>query len=85
MIFKDEYNGSARWPLAKDLFEWGFDNFQTVDLAALMEDVDPVQATVENAAVGDSGILDFNAPEVGSKFVTLSKATWRGYWTAQIP
>ncbi len=64
LVFKDEYNGSERWPLSKNLFEWGFANFKTVDVANLLAGVDPVQATVENAAAGDSGVLNFNTPEV---------------------
>jgi D-alanyl-D-alanine carboxypeptidase (penicillin-binding protein 5/6) len=78
LVFKDEYNGSVRWGLAKTLFEWGFDNFKTVDLATLMKNVEPVQATVENASAGDSGILEFNAPEVGKTYVTLGKQAVEG-------
>ena len=73
LIYKDEFNGSERWPLTKNLFEWGFDNFKTVDLATLLEKAEPVQATVENATASDSGILEFNAPEVGATYVTLDK------------
>ena len=78
LVFKDEYNGSARWPLSKDLFEWGFANFKTVDLATLMEKAEPVQATVEGAAASDSGVLEFNSPEVGTTYVTLDKASIDG-------
>ncbi len=74
LVFKDEFNGRERWPLTKGLFEWGFGNFITVDLATLLAKTEPVQAAVENAAANDSGVLDFNAPEAGSAYVTLERA-----------
>ena len=73
LMFKVEEDNPVRWTLTKDLFEWGFENFKTVDLSTLLEKADPVQATVENAAAGDSGLLEFNAPVVGEIFVTLSR------------
>ena len=74
LIFKTEEGNPLRWTLSKDLFEWGFTNFKTVDLVTLMEKAEPLQAVVENAAASDSGVLEFNAPEAGTIFVTLNKA-----------
>lgn len=73
LIFNTEEDSSLRWTLSKDLFEWGFENFRTVDLATLLEKAEPVQAAVENAAASDSGVLDFNEPEGGTVYVTLDK------------
>lgn len=80
LIFKVPENDPARWPIAKSLFEWGFENFETVDFAKLLEKTktEPIQEAVENVAVSDSGLLDFNAPKAGSAFVTLDKATAEG-------
>ena len=76
LIFNTE--DPLRWTLSKELFEWGFENFKTVDITTLLAKADPVQATVENAAASDSGVLDFNMPEAGTAYVTLDKATVDG-------
>lgn len=78
LVFKAPYETNVRWTLTKSLFDWGFENFETVDVATLIEKAEPVQATVENAAANDSGVLDFNAPELGAAFMTLDKATVDG-------
>ena len=78
LVFKAPYESNVRWTLTKSLFEWGFENFKTVDITTLLEKTEPVQATVENAAASDSGLLDFNAPEAGTVYVTLDKATVDG-------
>ena len=78
LVYQTAEDDPLRWTLSKDLFEWGFENFKTVDIAALMEKAGPVQAIVENAAASDSGVLEFNAPEVGTAYVTLEKAVVDG-------
>jgi D-alanyl-D-alanine carboxypeptidase (penicillin-binding protein 5/6) len=60
-----------RWTISKDLFEWGFDKFETIDVSALSED--PVQVQVQDYAVDDAkdGLLEFKQPDSG--YVTLPK------------
>ncbi|MGI5849133.1 MAG: D-alanyl-D-alanine carboxypeptidase family protein [Christensenellales bacterium] len=71
---------SDRWRIAKDLFEWGFDRFETVELATLLKTAEPVQIQVENYAADDAGdgLLEFKRPEVASTYVTLEKTTVQG-------
>jgi serine-type D-Ala-D-Ala carboxypeptidase (penicillin-binding protein 5/6) len=80
LIYKDKYNGSARWPLAKDLFEWGFDNFETVKLSELLSKTKPVQIQVQDYAADDSsnGVLEFAAPDADKILVTFPKSTIEG-------
>ncbi len=75
LVYKVNENDPVRWTMTKDLFEWGFENFETVDLASLITSVESVQATVEDASAGDSGVLEFNKPDAGAVFVTLPQAT----------
>ena len=66
-----------RYPLTKSLFEYGFNNYKTVSLSALMKDVEPVQVQVENYSPDDSGngVLTFAPPDVKEIYVTLEKKT----------
>ncbi len=70
LIFKDEYNGSERWPLTKSLFEYGFDNYKTVDVQSIIDGTDPVSANVQNAAPG-SETLVLNIVNTGKPYQTL--------------
>jgi D-alanyl-D-alanine carboxypeptidase (penicillin-binding protein 5/6) len=68
---------TERWKVSKGLFEWGFENYSTIDVASLLEAAEPVQVQVENYSAEDSGkgMLEFKKPEAGTTFVTLDKAT----------
>lgn len=73
LVFKDEYNGSERWPLSKKLFEYGFDNYKTVDVQSIIDGTDPVVANVQGAGSG-SETLQLNIVNTGKPFQTLDKA-----------
>ena len=75
LIFGDETtNGTERWPLAKSLFEYGFNNYETVDIQALIDTV-PVSVNVTGAADDDAegGVLALNAVNTGADLVTMDK------------
>ncbi|MDD5017736.1 MAG: D-alanyl-D-alanine carboxypeptidase [Eubacteriales bacterium] len=78
LIFGDD--NDDRWDLAKNLFNWGFDNFETVDLAVLFATTDPVQVQVENCAADDEsgGLLEFDASGLAGTYVTLEKTLVEG-------
>jgi len=81
LIYKDDTEtGSARWPLAKNMLEFGFDNFVTFDLQILADKLKPVQAQVENHSSADlgEGLLEFEVPQVAGTLVTLSKEAAEG-------
>ena len=67
--------GPNRWPLAKGLFDYGFNTYTTASLSSLLNDVEPVQIQIENYAANDesSGLLQFEADDYSSAFVTLDK------------
>ncbi len=73
LIFKDKYNGSERWPLTKSLFEFGFDNFKTVDVQSIIDGTDPVSVSVQNAAPGGES-LELNIVNSGKAYQTLETA-----------
>jgi D-alanyl-D-alanine carboxypeptidase len=62
-----------RWKISKDLFEYGFANYKTIDIASLLTGVPALQAQVQNYAANDSGdgLLEFKQPETGTTYVTL--------------
>ncbi len=76
LIFGDETpDGSVRWPLAKSLFEYGFNNYETVDIQTLINGV-PVSTAVAGASADDAegGELALTAAYSGPGFVTMDKA-----------
>ena len=81
LVYGDNTSGkNDRWTVSKDLFEWGFDKYKTVDLSVLLENAEPVQTQVENYSASDSGdgLLEFKTPEVASAYVTLEKTAVQG-------
>ena len=75
LIFGDETDdGTERWPLAKSLFEYGFNNYETVDIQTLIDTV-PVSVNVAGAADDDAegGVLVLNAVNTGVDLVTMDK------------
>jgi D-alanyl-D-alanine carboxypeptidase len=75
LIFGDETSdGCDRWPLAESLFEYGFDNYTTVDIQTLIDTV-PVSISVTGAAQDDpeGGELALNAVNTGVDVVTMDK------------
>lgn len=75
LIYGDETkDGTDRWSVAKSLFEYGFNNYVTVDIQALIDTV-PVSVNVAGAAEGDAegGVLALNAVNSGADLVTMDK------------
>ena len=75
LIYGDETaDGSDRWPLAKSLFEYGFSNYETVEIQPLIANV-PVSVTVANASPDDAqgGVLSLSAAYSGPGFITMDK------------
>ena len=68
----DEF-GPNRWPLAKQLFDFGFNNYQTLKLSTALANVGPIQIQVANYAANDagSGIITFSAEDFVQQYVTL--------------
>ncbi len=90
LIYGDETgDGTQRWPLAKSLFEYGFNTYETVDIKSLIANV-PVSVNVANASPDDSqgGALTLNAAYEGVDLVTMDKekaeAIKSGGLTAQV-
>lgn len=75
LIFGDETkDGTDRWSVAKNLFEYGFNNYVTVDIQSLI-DTAPVSVNVADAAEDDAegGVLALNAVNSGVDLVTMDK------------
>lgn len=72
LFFGQKYTDD-RWKVSKDLFEWGFNNFKTIDAAQFITSTAPVEAQVEGCASDDpaAGMLQFKKPEVSGVYVTL--------------
>ncbi len=76
LVFGDATEeGSDRWPLAEDLFEFGFDNFATVDMQSFLDMVNPIQAQVENYSESDAGdgLIEFQTPVTTGRYTTIEK------------
>ena len=81
LLFKDQSSsGRDRWPDAKKLFEFGFDNYQTVPVSSLVEQAEKIQTRVENHSANDmrDGLLEFEPPDAGDAYGTVSKAVLSG-------
>lgn len=78
MIFKDtSEDGQKRWSEAKALFEYGFDNYTTLEVQTLLDKAPPVRVQVENYSPADEsdGLLTFEAPSSPGTLVTVKKST----------
>jgi len=81
LIFKDDSKeGRNRWPMAKDLFDYGFTNYITIDLQKLLDNAPPVQVQIENYASSDRshGLLEFERPQSVGTLVTIDRTTAEG-------
>ena len=78
LIFKDtSENGQKRWSEAKALFEYGFDNYTTLEVQKLLDKAPPVRVQVENYSPMDEsdGLLTFEAPSSPGTLITVKKST----------
>jgi D-alanyl-D-alanine carboxypeptidase (penicillin-binding protein 5/6) len=74
LIFGEKPSSKTkRWTISKTLFEWGFENFKTVDVTALIKPAEPAQ--IQEYAVDDlkHGLLDFTPPSMSKIYATLPK------------
>ncbi len=74
LLFGDpDENGPNRWPLAKQLFDFGFNNFQTLKLSTALAKAEPVQIPVKNYTASDEGegVVTFSAEDFSQQYVTL--------------
>lgn len=75
LVYGDETaDGANRWQIAKSLFEYGFNNYETVDIQSLIDRA-PVSMNVSGAAADDAegGVLTLNAAYAGAPSVTMDK------------
>ena len=78
LIFKDTSDeGQKRWSEAKALFEYGFENYTTLEVQTLLDKAPPVRVQVENYSPMDEsdGLLTFEAPSSPGTLVTVKKST----------
>jgi D-alanyl-D-alanine carboxypeptidase len=76
LVYGDNSKGGEdRWQVAKDLFEFGFANFATLDVQALLDSAQPVSTTVMDAASDDAqgGVLALNKVNTGEAYMTVEK------------
>ncbi len=81
LIFNDKSaEGIERWSTAKQLFDFGFNNFVTIDIQQLLDTAEPVKAQVENYASTDEsdGLLVFEGPQSPGTYQTIDKALAQG-------
>ena len=74
VVFGDTSNGKQqRWDAAKSLFEYGFDNYTTIDSLSLVDTTEQLSAQVENYASTDiyDGLLEFAPPTPIERYLTL--------------
>jgi len=80
LIFRDmSIEGDKRWAEARALFEYGFQNFTTLDIQTLLDKAPPVRVQVQNYSPADAsdGLLTFEAPSSPGTLVTVKKETAR--------
>lgn len=78
LIFGDETKeGTYRWPTAKDLFEYGFDNYKTVDVYAAVERGEQPVMKVQNTSSEDD-VLELNVRITGEQMVTMNRQIAQG-------
>ena len=74
LLFGDpDEHGPNRWPLAKQLFDYGFNNYKTLTLSTALANAESVQVTVQNYAANDEGggVITFSAEDFAQQYVTL--------------
>ena len=68
--------GAKRWSTAKTLFDFGFNNFVTIDLQQLLDKAEPVKVQIDNYASTDEndGLLVFEGPQSAGTYQTIDKS-----------
>ena len=81
VMFKDDSSeGKNRWATAKNMFDFGFKNYVTIDLQELLDKAEPVKAQIENYASTDEndGLLVFEGPQSPGTYATIGKELAEG-------
>lgn len=75
LVFGDEFNGFRRWPLSVELFEFGFKNFRTLNLQAVMDAAGPVSVPVQGAAEDAPQTVQLSIKTAAGEYQTFDKDT----------
>ena len=72
-----ENNKPERWNTVKSLFDFGFENYTTIDVLTLIDTSETITAQVENYASTDiyDGLLEFAQPMPEERYITLENDT----------
>lgn len=74
VVFGDNSSGNnERWSVVKNLFDYGFNKFTTLDVLSLVGDGEPLSTQVENYAANDiyDGTLEFVQPMPEDRYITV--------------
>jgi D-alanyl-D-alanine carboxypeptidase len=72
LVFGDETEKrTERWPLTRSLFDYGFDNYRTLNVQSVIDSADTISINVENAAEGDDGVLKLSVINTGEEYRTF--------------
>lgn len=73
LVYGDETeDGVKRWPLSKSLYEFGFENYKTVNVQEIIDNAEPPTIAVQNAGNEDM-VIELAIRNTGDAFVTLEK------------
>lgn len=78
VVFGDNSNGKThRWDVVAGLFDYGFDNYVTLDVLSLVDTQEVLSEQVSNYASNDiyDGMLEFFQPMPTQRYLTLDKTT----------
>ena len=64
--------GTYRWPLAKGLFEYGFENYLTINVQNII-DAAPVENVEVTGSDEESVVMELDATNTGESMITLDK------------
>ena len=75
LVFGDKFNGYRRWPLSAELFEFGFKNFRTLNIQAVMDAAGPVSVPVQGAAEDAPQTVQLSIKNAAGEYQTFDKDT----------
>ena len=75
LVFGDEFNGYRRWPLSIELFEFGFKNFRTLNIQAVMDAAGPISVPVQGAAEDAPQAVQLSIKNAAGEYQTFDKDT----------
>lgn len=73
LVYGDETKeGVKRWPLSKSLYEYGFENFATVNVQEIIDNMQAPTIAVQNTGNEDT-VIELAIRNTGEELVTLEK------------